>query len=364
MGKMAKYQQVVEWIHQQIDSGQLHAGDKLETEAQLSERFSFSRQTIRQALGELEKDGTITRIQGSGSYVRNAAPRRESAQGSGSVTIISSYTDSYIFPRILQPMVEVLQSEGYATRIMFTNNHRETEKNILTGMLNSITLGKIQNSDGIRKIAIWQVPEISGENIRLNYRTDYSLGSWDVTLNGNVNYNNQKSELVPTNNRSTYDFSYGGSYNLNMDNGFGFSTNLSMNSRRGYASAEMNTNELIWNAQVSYRFLKGKAANVSLQAYDILGQRSNISRTINATMRRDSETNAIYSYVMAHFIYRFNMFGGRNANRGGGNDRGSYMRSYDANGGRGGYEEGGGNRDGGGNRGGGGGNRGGGGFSD
>lgn len=208
-----------------------------------------------------------------------------------------------------------------------------------------------------------------GENIRLNYRTDYSLGSWDVTLNGNVNYNNQKSELVPTNNRSTYDFSYGGSYNLNMDNGFGFSTNLSMNSRRGYASAEMNTNELIWNAQVSYRFLKGKAATVSLQAYDILGQRSNISRTINATMRRDSETNAIYSYVMAHFIYRFNMFGGRNANRGGGNDRGSYMRSYDANGGRGGYEEGGGNRrggnrDGGGNRGGGGGNRGGGGFSD
>ena len=137
MSRYAKYQQVVEWIHQQIDSGFLHVGDKLETEAQLSERFSFSRQTIRQALGELEKDGTITRIQGSGSYVRNAAPRRESTQGSGSVTIISSYTDSYIFPRILQPMVEVLQSEGYATRIMFTNNHRETEKNILTDMLRS-----------------------------------------------------------------------------------------------------------------------------------------------------------------------------------------------------------------------------------
>ncbi len=143
MSRNAKYQQVVEWIHQQIDSGFLHVGDKLETEAQLSKRFSFSRQTIRQALGELEKDGTITRIQGSGSYVRNAAPRRESAQGSGSVTIISSYTDSYIFPRILQPMVEVLQSEGYATRIMFTNNHRETEKNILTDMLRSGSLDPV-----------------------------------------------------------------------------------------------------------------------------------------------------------------------------------------------------------------------------
>lgn len=135
MGKMAKYQQVVEWVHQQIDAGALHTGDKLETEAQLSERFSFSRQTIRQALGELENEGTISRIQGSGSYVKNAIPRSHSQQGSGSVTIISSYTDSYIFPRILQAMAEVLQARGYSTRIMFTNNHRETEKNILTEML-------------------------------------------------------------------------------------------------------------------------------------------------------------------------------------------------------------------------------------
>ena len=38
---------------------------------------------------------------------------------------------------------------------------------ILTGMLTSITLGTINNSDGVRKIASWQVPEVSGENIRL-----------------------------------------------------------------------------------------------------------------------------------------------------------------------------------------------------
>lgn len=41
------------------------------------------------------------------------------------------------------------------------------EHDILTGMLISVTLGKIQNSDGTRKIATWQVPEVSGENIRL-----------------------------------------------------------------------------------------------------------------------------------------------------------------------------------------------------
>ena len=37
---------------------------------------------------------------------------------------------------------------------------------LLTGMLKSVTIGKLNNWDGVRKIASWQVPEISGENIR------------------------------------------------------------------------------------------------------------------------------------------------------------------------------------------------------
>ena len=52
---------------------------------------------------------------------------------------------------------------------------------------------------------------------------------------------------------------------------------------------------------------------MSLQAYDLLHKRSNISRTISAYSRQDRETNSIYSYVMAHFIYRFNLFGDRNS---------------------------------------------------
>ena len=88
-------------------------------------------------------------------------------------------------------------------------------------------------------------------------------------------------------------------------------------SRRGYSESSMNTNELIWNAQISQTFFKG-AGSLSLQFYDILHEQSNISRTINAAMRRDSETNAINSYCMLHFIYRLNIFGdGQNAFRGG-----------------------------------------------
>lgn len=180
--------------------------------------------------------------------------------------------------------------------------------------LNTTTSGRYQNNVGY----IYQNQQTLkntvktttvGERVSLNYRAN----AYDIGLTGNLSYNHTRSMLVPTNNRDTYDFSYGVSGNYTFDMGLAFSTNISMNSRRGYASAQMNTNELIWNAQASYRFLKKRQATLSLQAYDILSRRSNISRVINATMRSDTETNAIYSYCMLHFIYRLNMFGTRQA---------------------------------------------------
>ena len=141
------------------------------------------------------------------------------------------------------------------------------------------------------------------------------LSNFDIRANGNFNYNKTKNLMVATGNQNTYNFNYGLSSTGNFNNGFGFSTDINMSSRRGYSSANMNTNELIWNAQVSYRFLYRKQATISLQAYDILNRRSNISRNISAESRSDRETNAIYSYVMAHFIWRFNLFGSSSARR-------------------------------------------------
>ena len=141
------------------------------------------------------------------------------------------------------------------------------------------------------------------------------LSNFDIRANGNFNYNKTKNLMVATGNQNTYNFNYGLSSTGNFNNGFGFSTDINMSSRRGYSSANMNTNELIWNAQVSYRFLYRKQATISLQAYDILNRRSNISRNISAESRSDRETNAIYSSVMAHFIWRFNLFGSSSARR-------------------------------------------------
>lgn len=148
------------------------------------------------------------------------------------------------------------------------------------------------------------------ENLGFNFRKDW----FEMGINGSMNYNSSKNSVVTTGNMETWSFSYGTEFNFIFNNGFSLSTDISENSRRGYASASMNTNELLWNAQASMSFLKGNALTVTLQWNDILKNRSNISRAIDAYQSSDSRYNAIYSYGMVHVIYKLNIFGGKNAN--------------------------------------------------
>ena len=151
-----------------------------------------------------------------------------------------------------------------------------------------------------------------GERIAASFRNDWI----EFELNGSLEYMHARSELQSNNNLDTWTFSYGGSLLLTAPWGTQFTTTMNMNSRRGYNDASMNTNELIWTAQVSQSFLKGNALTLSLQLYDILHQQSTFSRTVDAMRRSDTEYNAITNYAMLHVIYRMNIFGG-SANRGG-----------------------------------------------
>ena len=138
--------------------------------------------------------------------------------------------------------------------------------------------------------------------------------SWlEVELNGNVTYSISRNKLQPNANLDTWDFNYGTDITVNMPWSMSFSTGAHMQSRRGYSDASMNTDEFVWNAQLSQSLLKGKPLTISLQLYDILQQKSSFSRMISATQRSDVYYNSINSYAMFHVIYRFNAFGGKAA---------------------------------------------------
>ena len=145
------------------------------------------------------------------------------------------------------------------------------------------------------------------ERLNLSYRNDWM----EVTIDGNVNYQHSRNELQPTANLDTWRFSYGGQVMLRLPIGLEISTNLHEHSRRGFNDPSSNTNELIWNGQISKTFLKSKTLVVALNFYDLLGQQSNYERWVGATGRSDTRYNSINSYAMLHVRYRLNMFGGK-----------------------------------------------------
>lgn len=66
---MSKYREVYNDIKEKINNGQLQTGTFLESESDLANKYSYSKDTIRKALSMLELDGYIQKIKGKNSLI-------------------------------------------------------------------------------------------------------------------------------------------------------------------------------------------------------------------------------------------------------------------------------------------------------
>lgn len=111
-----------------ISEGAYSAGDKLPTELELAEKYAVSRQTVRQALELLERNGLINKVQGSGSYISSQARNLRKTMR---IAVITTYISTYIFPYILRGIEEVATGKNYSIQLMATNNSIAKERDIL-----------------------------------------------------------------------------------------------------------------------------------------------------------------------------------------------------------------------------------------
>ncbi|HTN58735.1 MAG TPA: GntR family transcriptional regulator [Protaetiibacter sp.] len=79
------YYQLYEALRAQLGTDPYAPGSRFSTERSIAERVGVSRQTVRQALARLEREGLVHRRQGDGTYV--SEPRLE-----GSLRILSGFT--------------------------------------------------------------------------------------------------------------------------------------------------------------------------------------------------------------------------------------------------------------------------------
>jgi GntR family transcriptional regulator len=76
------YQQVLDDIKAHINSGSYAPGQRIPSEAELSQMYSVSRVTVRRAIEELSGEGYLTKRQGKGTYVNQRKMTRKIRQSS------------------------------------------------------------------------------------------------------------------------------------------------------------------------------------------------------------------------------------------------------------------------------------------
>ena len=122
-----KYQMVFDDLKAKIQSSEYKNGDKLPSENMLMDVYGVSRQTIRQALGMLEKEGVLEKSQGKGSFVRKKAARVPTKR----IAVITLDIGLSVFPPVLKEVEEVMFSHGYATMLFSTQSSVLRERRIL-----------------------------------------------------------------------------------------------------------------------------------------------------------------------------------------------------------------------------------------
>ncbi|KAF3469663.1 winged helix-turn-helix domain-containing protein [Streptomyces sp. Tu 3180] len=74
-------QEIADILRERIRTGELRAGDRLPTQAELAEEFGVERGTVRQALRALQEDGLLSNVsKGSPPRIAEPSPAREEPQ--------------------------------------------------------------------------------------------------------------------------------------------------------------------------------------------------------------------------------------------------------------------------------------------
>ena len=116
MAQQPMYQQIAEGLRAQIESGELAPGDQLPTELELRDRYSSSRNTIRDAIKRLTSQGLVETRPGQGTFVTRridpfvtvlSGDPRSAGHGDEAVTYLSDVSRSHRDPRVTTPRVEI-----------------------------------------------------------------------------------------------------------------------------------------------------------------------------------------------------------------------------------------------------------------
>lgn len=179
-----KHEQIKRIIREAIVSGELRPGDCIPSQNVMKARYGVSHNTVREAIGSLEHEGLLYRIQGKGTYVADRKPPLRTLALVFPHLFLQSARESIVGYEVIGPLVAAIEDEARknnATIVLRLDQDRpEIERENLLGLLDQQVDGAIvfhlredANVDCLRKIQESGLPLVLIDRYHEQVDSDY-----------------------------------------------------------------------------------------------------------------------------------------------------------------------------------------------
>ena len=137
-----KFQQVKDYLLQQMADGHLKAGDVLPPERVLAKQLGRAVHTVRHALDELSNEQVVQRVRGKGTLIKGTQPL-ETKQKLDVFALIVPNGEGCLYPSLIRGVIEAAaKSHG---QVLVCNTHLDmgVQSDIILQLLNKKNLGGV-----------------------------------------------------------------------------------------------------------------------------------------------------------------------------------------------------------------------------
>lgn len=138
-------------------------------------------------------------------------------------------------------------------------------------------------------------------NLRFGYQPQW--GGFDLTSDWRFRHS---TNLLRETGDYTRDYRLGVNAYADLPGGIQLRSDVDYSFRNGTNITPGEDDQVVWNASLSWRFLKQKKAELSFYWADILSQKKNFTRSVSSSGLLERHTQQIGSWFMLSFKYRFN----------------------------------------------------------
>lgn len=123
---LPKYYQLKEIIRAQIKKNRFSLGSKFPSEREWMSQYKVSRATVRQALGELEREGILLREQGKGTFLASPEVKSSVEKIIKGIGVLVPCITFSLYPGIVRGVEDVCLENGY--HLVLSNYDVKPEK--------------------------------------------------------------------------------------------------------------------------------------------------------------------------------------------------------------------------------------------